>query len=95
MTTDKCAATIVEGKHSDFAEQNHVNASLGSYFPCLCAHLLRNDVDSQHHVAEPYRSICTDIYACLSTSRLKMYWQSYTFRKSFYPELPHSRSYCT
>ena len=41
MTTDKCAATIAEGKHGDFAEQNHVNASLGSYFPCLCAHLFR------------------------------------------------------
>ena len=41
MTTDKCAATIAEGKHGDFAELNHVNASLGSYFPCLCAHLFR------------------------------------------------------
>ena len=63
MTTDKCAATIAEREHSDFAEQNHVNASQGSYFPCLCAHLLRNDVDSS---AEPYRSIYTDMYACLS-----------------------------
>ena len=70
MTTDKCASTIAEGKHGDFAEQNYDNALLGSYFPCLCAHLLRNDVDSQHHSAEPYRSIYTDIYACLSTSRL-------------------------
>ena len=50
MTTDKCAATIAEREHGDFAEQNHVNASLGSYFPCLCAHLLRNDVDSQQLV---------------------------------------------
>ena len=45
--TDKCAASIAERKHGDFAEQNHVNASLGSYFPCLCAHLFRNDIDSQ------------------------------------------------
>ena len=29
MTTDKCAVTIAEGKDGDFAEQNHVNASLG------------------------------------------------------------------
>ena len=48
MTTDNCAAFIVEEKHGDFAEQNHVHASLGSYFPCLCAHLFRNYVDSQH-----------------------------------------------
>ena len=82
MTTDKCAATIAEGKHGGFAEQNHVNASLSSYFPCLCTHLLRNDVDSQHHAAEPYCSICTDIYACLSTSRSQVHWQSYTFLKS-------------
>ena len=98
MTTDKCAATIAEGKHGDFAEQNHVNASLGSYFPCLCAHLPRNDVDNRSivntmHAAEPYGSICTDINACLSTSRSQVYWQSYTFRKSFFPELPHSLSY--
>ena len=73
MTTDKCASTIAEGKHDDFAEQSHVNASPRFYFPCLCAHLFRNDVDSQHHSAEPYRSICTDIYACLSTSRLQVY----------------------
>ena len=51
MTTDKCASTIAEGKHGDSAEQNHVNASLGSYFPCLCAHLFGNNVDSQHHSA--------------------------------------------
>ena len=96
MTTDKCAATIAEGKHGDFAEQNRVNASLGSSFLCLCAHFLRNDVESQHHAAEPYRSICTDIYACLSTSRSQMYWQSYTFLKSFYSELQtYSWSYCT
>ena len=82
MTTDKCAATIAEGKHGGFAEQNHVNTSLSSYFPCLCTHLLRNDVDSQHHSAETYRSICTDIYACLSTSRSQVHWQSYTFLKS-------------
>ena len=91
MTTDKCAATIAEGKHGD-----RVNASLVSYFPCMGAHLFRNDVDSQHLSAEPYRSICTDIYACLSTSRSQVYsWQSYTFWKSFYPELPYSQSYCT
>ena len=83
MTTEKCAATIAEGKHGDSAEQNRVNASLGSYFPCLCAHLFRNNIDSQHYSAEPYRSICTDIYACLSTSRSQVYWQSYTFLKSF------------
>ena len=47
MTTNKCASTIAEEKHGDFAEQNHVNASPRSYFPCLCTHLLRNDVDSQ------------------------------------------------
>ena len=70
MTTDKCAATIVERRHGDFAEHNRVNALLGFHFPCWCAHLFRNDVDSQHHSAEPYCSICTDIYACLSTSRL-------------------------
>ena len=52
MMTDNCAATIVEGKHGDFAEQNHVHASLGSYLPCLCAHLFRNGVDSQHHPAD-------------------------------------------
>ena len=46
-TTDNCAATIAEEKHGDFAEQNHVNVLLGSYFPCLYAHLFRNDVDSQ------------------------------------------------
>ena len=73
MTTDKCAAIIVEEKHGDFAERNHVNASLGSYFLCLCAHLFRNYVDSQHHPAEPYRSTCRDIYACLSTSRSQVY----------------------
>ena len=73
MMTDKCASAIAEGEHCDFAEQNHVNASLGFYFPCLCAHLLRNNVHSQHHSAESYRSICTDIYACLSTSRLQVY----------------------
>ena len=28
MTTDKCAVTIAEGKHGDFAEKNFVNASL-------------------------------------------------------------------
>ena len=82
MTTDKCASTIAEKEHGDFAEQNHVNALLGSYFPWLCAHLLRNEVDSQHYSAEPYRSICTDIYACLSTSRSQVYWQGYTFLKS-------------
>ena len=32
MTTDKCAATIAEGRHGEFTEQNHVNALLGSYF---------------------------------------------------------------
>ena len=36
MTMDKCASAIAEGKHGDFAEWNHVNASLGSYFPA-CA----------------------------------------------------------
>ena len=35
MTTDNCAATIAEEKHGDFAEQNHVNVLLGSYFPCF------------------------------------------------------------
>ena len=29
MTTDKCAVSIAEGKDGGFAEQNHVNASLG------------------------------------------------------------------
>ena len=64
-TTDNCAATIAEEKHGDFAEQNHVKVLLGSYFPCLYAHLFRNDVDSQQNFAKPYRSTCTDIYACL------------------------------
>ena len=94
-TTHNCAATIAEEKHGDFAEQNHVNVLLGSYFPCLCAHLFRNDVDSHQNSAKPYRSTCTDIYACLSTSGSLVYWQSYTFQKSFYPELPHSWSYHT
>ena len=88
MTTNKCASTIAEGKHGDFAEQSHVNASPRSYFLCLCAHLFRNDVDSQHHSAEPYRSICTDIYACLSTSRSQVYWQSYTFGSNFFWSYP-------
>ena len=48
MTTDKCASTIAERKYGGFAEQNRVNASLGFSFPCMCAHLLRNDIDSQH-----------------------------------------------
>ena len=68
MTTARCAAIIVEEKHGDVAEQNHVHASLGSYFLCLCAHLFRNYVDSQHHPAEPHRSTSTDTYGCLSTS---------------------------
>ena len=83
MTTDKCASTIAEGKHGDFAEQNHVNASLGSYFPCLCAHLFRNDIDCQRNSSKPYRSNCIDIYICLSISQSQVYWQSYTFWKSF------------
>ena len=94
-TTDNCAATIAEEKHGDFAEQNHVKVLLGSYFPCLCAHLFRNDVDSQQNFAKPYHSTCRDMYACLSTSGSLVYWQSYTFQKSFYPELPHSWSYHT
>ncbi len=54
MATDKCAVTIAEGKHGDFAEHIHVNPLLGSYFPCrLCAHLFKNDADSQHHSADP------------------------------------------
>ena len=93
MTTGKCAATIAEGKHGDFAEQNHVSAPLGSYFPCMCAHLFRNDIDCQQNSSKPYRSNCIDIYVCLSTSRV--YWQSYTFWKSFFLELPHSLSYST
>ena len=88
MTTYYCAATIAEEKHGDFAEQNHVKVLLGSYFPCLCTHLFRNDVDSQQNSAKPYHSTCRDMYACLSTSGSLVYWQSYTFQKSFYPELP-------
>ena len=72
--TDKCAASISERKHGDFAEQNHVNASLGSYFPCLCAHLFRNDIDFQQNSAKPYCSNCIDIYVCLSTFRSQVYW---------------------
>ena len=46
MTTDNCTANIAEEKHGEFTEQNHVNVLLGSYFPCLCAHLFRNNLDS-------------------------------------------------
>ena len=64
MTTDKCAATIAEGKHGDFAEHNHVNALLGSYFPCrLCAHPFKNDVDSQHHSADMLSVLLVQIYS--------------------------------
>ena len=96
MMTDKCTSTIAEEKHGDFAEQNHVNASLGSYFLCTCTHLFRNDVDSQHHAAEPYRSICTDRYICLSKYILitnvlaKLYLSEITFaRDTPFTELPH------
>jgi len=63
MTTDKCAATIAEGKHGDFAEHNHVNALLGSYFPCrLCAHLFKNDVDS-HTILLSLSVLLVQIYS--------------------------------
>ena len=40
--TDKCAAIVAKEKHSKLAKQNAVNASLRSYFPCLCliSHLI-------------------------------------------------------
>ena len=92
MTTDKCAVTIAEGKHGDFAEQNHVNASLGFHACALIS--LETTLTVKHLFAEHYRSICTDMYACLSTSQSHVYWQNYTFRKSIFPELTHSLSNC-